>query len=432
MILLACLLPAAFGTAQQLARPGLAGSGLDKIQWWQRAIFYQVDTPAESTDFKALAVRLDSLRALGADALLLPAPTLPTNGGALPPSVDDLDGLLRQAGAHSIRVLLTLPASSSATDLSGVARFWLSRGVAGLHIATPPGTSPEAAQAMVDAVRKLASGTVGQRIIVSDVDLAPPAANQGQPRRSASRGSSARASEAQLQIDSRFNQLPTLDAAALRPFLQQTLAQPNLLLDVRPQNSAASLAHVVATLTLLTRPSAVINSDANLTIEPAPDLPPVAEQPEPAAKPTPPPQPPPGTYLPYVPYVPPARPKATAAPKPVPPDPLTLWYQQLMALHHDNAVVRSGAKTFLDFDAQNALVWVNRPATSSPQTPPVVVICNLSASPAQLSLTDAMNRLNLHGWFLRPLLRSYEAMGAQPLDSVNVPPFGVYIGELRR
>ncbi len=418
-------------SAQTLARPGLAGSGLDKNPWWQRAIFYQVDSPAESTDFKAIAARLDALRALGVDALLLPAPALPPNGGALPPSIEDLDTLLRQSSAHSIRVLLTLPPSSSAADLSGVARFWLSRGVAGLHIATPPGTSPEAAQTMTEAVRKLAAGTVGQRIILSDVDLALPGANQAPSHRPSPRAA-ARTSGAQLQIDSRLNSLPTIDAATLRGFLVQTLAQPNLLLDVRPPNSAASLAHVVATVALLTLPSSLINSDAHLTIEPAPDLSPVSEESEPAAKPTPPPQPPPGTYLPYVPYVPPSRPKPKAAPKPVPPDPLTVWYQQLMALHHGNAVVRNGAKTFLDFDAQNALVWVDRPATSSPQTPPVVVICNLSASPTQLSLTDAMNHLNLHGWFLRPLLRSYEAMGAQPLDSISVPPFGVYIGELRR
>ena len=33
-----------------------------------------------------------------------------------------------------------------------------------------------------------------------------------------------------------------------------------------------------------------------------------------------------------------------------------------------------------------------------------------------------MNQLNLRGWFLRPLLRSYDAMGAQPLDSVTCRP----------
>ena len=100
-------------------------------------------------------------------------------------------------------------------------------------------------------------------------------------------------------------------------------------------------------------------------------------------------------------------------------------------LHHDNAVVRSGSKIFLDFDAQNALVWVNRPASPSPLNPPVVVVCNLSSSPLQLSLTAAIKQLNLRGFFLRPLLRSFDAMGAQPLDNVTLPPFGVYIGELR-
>ncbi|HEX9198243.1 MAG TPA: hypothetical protein VF865_01695, partial [Acidobacteriaceae bacterium] len=149
--------------------------------------------------------------------------------------------------------------------------------------------------------------------------------------------------------------------------------------------------------------------------------------------PTPPPPAPlpPGTYLPYVPYSPPAKPHPAAS-KPVQTDPLTTWYRKLNALHHDNAVIRSGSKVFLDFDAQNALVWVNRPASPSPSTPPIVVACNLSSSPVQLSLAAAMKELNLHGFFLRTILRSDDAMGAQDLNSVNLPPFGVYIGELRR
>jgi alpha-glucosidase len=60
-----------------------------------------------------------------------------------------------------------------------------------------------------------------------------------------------------------------------------------------------------------------------------------------------------------------------------------------------------------------------------------VVICNLSASPIQLSLTAAMKQLNLRGFYLRALLRSDNGMGAQDLNSVTLPPFAVYIGELR-
>jgi len=111
---------------------------------------------------------------------------------------------------------------------------------------------------------------------------------------------------------------------------------------------------------------------------------------------------------------------------------VSIWYRKLAALHHDSAVLRNGGKAFLDYDAQNALVWVSRPASQSPLTPPVVVVCNLSSSPVELSLTTAMKSLNLHGAFLRTLLRTDTAMGGQDLDLVKVPAFGVYIGELRR
>ena len=111
---------------------------------------------------------------------------------------------------------------------------------------------------------------------------------------------------------------------------------------------------------------------------------------------------------------------------------LTHWYRQLIALHNGNAALRSGNVTILDFDAQNALVWVNRPAPSARLVPPVVVVCNLSSSPLQLSLVAAMKALNLHGFYLRTIVRTDKAMGAQDLNTVSVPQFGVYIGELRR
>lgn len=440
---LAVLFSPTSALAQTLAHPGLVGNGLHIDHWWQHAIFYRIATSTGPTDFKAISARLDSLHSLGVDALLLPAPALPppgTNGSM--PNLDDLDDLLRQASGHDMRVLLTLQPSSGTQDLSGIARFWLSRGVAGLHIATSPETSPEDTQAMVQKVRKLASSVAGQRIVISEVDLAPPTTAQTarQPSRQATSGRASRGSEssvAQLQIDSRPDRAQNLDAASIRPLLAQTIAQPNLLLDLHAPSSSATLpsvrpplAKAVATISLITHPDALIDSRANLVIEPtsiqseAPDPPTNSTPPTPAALP-------PGTYLPYVPYSPPPRPRP-AAPKPVTIDPLTTWYRKLAAIHHDNPVIRSGSKIFLDFDAQNTLVWVNRPASPSPSTPPVVVACNLSASPVQLSLAAPMKELNLHGFFLRTLLRSDDAMGAQDLNSVTLPPFGVYIGELRR
>ncbi len=442
LLLPALLLAAACSlSAQSMARPGLAGTRASTDTWWSHAVFYQIAPPAP-VDFKALSVRLDALRSLGVDALLLPAPTLPAPGsnGAMP-NLDDLDHLLRQASAHGIRVVLTIEAPASAANLTGLARFWLTRGVAGLHLATPAGTTPEATQAMVLALRKLESTVPGQRIVLSDLDLAPPTAPDA--TRSASRASASHAarispSVAQLQIDSRAARLPAFDAASLRPIFAQALGQPNLLLDLRPPaaqpNPHPPLADVVAALALIIQPATLIDSGANLVLEPTPEPAPPAEPAEPAAKPTPPPAPPPGVYLPYVPYVPPPKPRPVEPPKPRPvtTDPLTLWYRQLAALHHDNPALRFGSKTFLDFDAQDALVWVNRPPSPSPQNPPVVVVCNLSASPLQLSLTAAIKKLDLHGFFLRALLRSDHGMGAQDLDSVTLPPFSVYIGELRR
>jgi hypothetical protein len=111
---------------------------------------------------------------------------------------------------------------------------------------------------------------------------------------------------------------------------------------------------------------------------------------------------------------------------------LTDWYRQLAALHHGNPTLRYGSVSLVDFDAQNALVWAVRPAAGSGPSPAVVVACNLSSLPVTLSLSAAVKGLGLRGSFLRTLLRSDKAMGAQNLDAVTVAPFGVYIGELHR
>jgi hypothetical protein len=108
------------------------------------------------------------------------------------------------------------------------------------------------------------------------------------------------------------------------------------------------------------------------------------------------------------------------------------WYRQLIALHHGNSTLRYGTATPLDFDAQNTLVWVSRAPQGTGQMLPVVVTCNLTSLPLHLSLGAAMRGLGLRGSFLRTLLRTDASMGPQDLDNVTIPPFGVYIGELRR
>jgi alpha-glucosidase len=438
-LLLAAALPA---SAQTLARPGLAGSGLNADPWWRQAVFYQVSaspanppgsSPAEqlhlqqSADLSSITARLDALHSLGVDALIVPMPALPRSL-APTPALDDFDDLIHQASQRGIRILVDFPASTVTPDLPAVARFWLSRGVAGFHLVTPPSTSPQDAQAILQAVRQIAGSVVGSRIVISDFNpgasATPPATRQ--PTRGSSTRRSSRSGDtasAQLQIDPQFSQLDLPDAAGLRTLLTQSLAVPNLLLDFHPPaptpgspDPYPALARAIAAILLTTHSAALIDASPNLVLQPDPTSAPEA---------APPPIPVRALAV--------NHPAPTPRPAATPPAPtLTDWYSKLSALHHGNATVRYGSVTLLNFDSQNALVWVIRPAANSGLAPPVVVACNLSSSPLRLSLTAAIHGLNLRGSYLLTLLRSDQAMGPQDLDSVTLPPFAVYIGELHR
>ena len=429
------LLAASAISAQVLAHPGWTRSGFAAEPWYQRAVFYQV--PAAAPDFKALTDRLDAMQSTGITAVIVAPPALPSLAGAsaeqaiaAQSALDAFDTFTRQSTARGIRVLAALPAAHADADLAGRIRFWLTRGVAGLRLEIPPGTSPQDRAAIAASARSLAAGAGGQRVVLVDAEPSNSASTAAAKPNRTDRGRSrnaAAASAPQIQVAA----LPgPLTAAALRPQLAAALSAPNTLLDTRADS--APLAQVLATIALTTN-SAALADPAQPLVLPA-TLPP----PEPVdetAKPAPPPipqQPPPGVYLPFVPYVPPAHPVKKAAPPPPADDPLTIFYAKLAALHHSNIALRTGTKTLLDFDAQNALVWIAKPASPTPQNPPVVVLCNLSSQPVELSLADAMKKLNLHGFFLRKLLRSDDAMGAEDIAAVKLAPYSVFIGELRR
>jgi len=399
LLLLALLLATALPSpAQTLARPGMAGPGLNTDLWWKQAVFYQIaDTPA---DYKSIAGQLDALHTLGVDALIVPMPAIPAPQTP-DPALDDFDQLIHQASQRGIRVLVTFPAPSAIADLAPTARFWLSRGVAGFHLVTSPSASPQDTQSLVQALRKITNSAVGQRIVLSDfnpgttptplaVSTAPPSSRRASTVRPNRPGDS---STAQLQIDSQLNHIALPDAASLRPILAQSLSISNIMLDFNqsftPPGSPdpyPALARSMAAILLTTHSAALIDADQNLDLLPS------------------------------------APPASTLAD----------WVSKLSALHHGNPTVRYGSVTFLNFDTQNALVWVIRPASNSALAPPVVVACNLSSSPLQLSLTSAIHSLNLRGSYLLTVLRSDQAMGAQDLGSVTLPPFAVYIGALHR
>jgi hypothetical protein len=394
LLAVACAAP-----AQTLARPGWTASGFSADPWWKHAVFYRIKHIPTATAFEAgaappsamdwvndpktIAAKLDTLQSLRVDAVILPMPAQQDGQAA----TDRFDELMRQASLRGVHVLLEFPVSATSGDLPARARLWLSHGVAGFYVVPSPQGSPEASETAVQMLRKIASSAVGGRIVISNLDIDP-----GRRYGTTAAARAADQTGAQLQVDSRFS-LPTEpDAGALRHLLAQEPADANLLVDLRQLADPLDLppayeplSKAIAAISLTTRPVALIDADAELS-------------------------------------------QSSSASSMA----LADWYRLLIALHHGNATLRYGSATPLSFDAQNALVWVSRASAGTGLADPVVVACNLSSSPIHLSLGPAIRALNLHGSYLRTLLRTDKGMGPQDLDSVLVPPYSVYIGELHR
>jgi hypothetical protein len=93
-------------------------------------------------------------------------------------------------------------------------------------------------------------------------------------------------------------------------------------------------------------------------------------------------------------------------------------YRQLIQLHHENATVRNGAETVLDYDAAGAVVWVRHAPASSRISVNVVAVCNLSDKPVTLG--------NLGGLRVKGLRA---VVGA--VDGGTVAAGAVVVGEVR-
>jgi Alpha amylase, catalytic domain len=395
--------------SQTLARPGWAGSGMNAAPWWRHAVLYQLDPQNFSENgLKSIPIHLDYLQSLGIDAILLTntAPDAQTIDPALG-TLDDLDDLIHQASRRNIRVLIDLKPKPS-TDLTATARFWLNRGVAGFHIANPTEAT---------LLRKVTNTYVGQRIVITDLDPANPPKTQQNST-----------SDPHLLFDPRPGTQPQLTAATIRPALeaiQDLRILPVLLTDGPDLKRSMAryadgthdleIAKTLAAILLTSRAAANLYYGQELGLtETYPTIhweaPPAPQKGHPA---------------------PPPDPNPNAAVQDANPQSLLNWYRQLSVLHHGNATIASGASILLNHDDQNVLVWVRKPPAVTAISPAMVVICNLTAQPVQLSLKADMQRLHLKGSFLRTTLRSDNAMGPMHLESMTIPPYAVYIGELR-
>jgi Alpha amylase, catalytic domain len=411
--------------------------------WWKHAVVYHVNpsdfSPSDGSALRGITQRLDYLHSLGVDAILLtPIQPDPMHAQAIDPTLgtlDDFDDLIHQASRHNIRILLDL-APGSSDNLTLVARFWLNRGVAGLHLIEADTSAVTALQ--LAELRKASASYLGQRVIVGDLD--PSAPTSLSQRVTPTRNPDA----PQLLLDPRAGTVSQLSASIIRPAIDaaQSLIQtgrsmPLLVTDGPAYSRSMSryadddhdvaIAKVVATVLLTTGAASQIYYGQELGL--------VASASSPNSTPLK------NSSHPLIRWDAPAHGQlVSTSPSDETPnvaleeaDPTSLlnWYRRLTELHHGNATISSGATITLNHDDQNVLAWVRKPQTVSTISPVLIVICNLSAQPVQLSLKSDIERLHLRGSFLRSVLRSDSGRGPMHIDSVTLPPYAVYIGQLR-
>jgi glycosidase len=406
---LACIVTLS-ASAQMLARPGWAGFGQKSDAWWKHSIIYEVDPHGFSPEgLHGIAQRLDYIRSLGADAILLthiePDATHPQSLDPAIGTLDDLDTLSREASTRNMRILLDLGTPPAGTDLNSLARLWLNRGLAGFRIADPQ---------QADQLRKITGSYIGERVVIGDLD---PAANGHQ--------------QPQLLLDPSLTKLNQFTAATLRPAIEAIQSNSGALLVATDgpdlARSAArfgdgqhnlEIARVLAAVLLTNHASSLLyyGQEIGLASSAMQWGTPVIPTPAHARKPL---------------HPAPANDPISVAAQETNNSSLLSWYRQLSALHHSNQTLSSAPSVMLNHDAQNVLAWVRKPEGASLRDPAVIVVCNLTAQSVHLSLKDDMQKLHLRGNFLRTILRSDNGMGPMSLDSITIPPFTVYIGQLR-
>jgi hypothetical protein len=105
------------------------------------------------------------------------------------------------------------------------------------------------------------------------------------------------------------------------------------------------------------------------------------------------------------------------------------FYRKLIALHHDNVTLHYGTETLLDYDGLDALVWLRKPPAGSTALP-IMVVCNLGASPLSVSLNPDLQEQRLKPGSLRSLLSTGSADSVQSTDHFTLAPYSVFMGEL--
>ncbi|CAN5678412.1 alpha-amylase family glycosyl hydrolase [soil metagenome] len=107
------------------------------------------------------------------------------------------------------------------------------------------------------------------------------------------------------------------------------------------------------------------------------------------------------------------------------PQSLLNWYRALVRLKRDNPTLHSGRTVYLNHDAEHVLAWVRQQQGSAP----VVVLCNMSASPVTLSLTQELSAIGIQASTLKTLLSSEGKSTRLAATQITLQPFQTYIAQ---
>jgi hypothetical protein len=437
---------------QTLARRGWAGSGMTVDPWWKSAVFYELDplTFQDSNgdgygDLNGIVERLDYLHSLGVDAIVLSPFQLPPAEGANQPGTaldaaygtdDDFDRLEREASSKKMRVVVDLPLSAKrpVEETLAVARFWLSRGVAGLRLTAeqddPGMVSLNAAEReqRVRALRKLCAGYVGERVLVWDAPGSVPEAAPSPGRR---RKSLVPATP-QMEVDRTLEGLPSWDATGLRAFLQATGSGANSLAATdaadRPRSwgrwhsatdsERPGVAKTLAAALFLGRamPWVYFGQELGMASDgtsPAP----MQWGGEPRFS----------SGSPWVAMGPNAA-TANVTVEDSDSQSLLNWYRKLGALVHENGSLQGGSVTLVETGYPDVVAWVRRGKLATDR--PVLVVCNLSGRAVLISLTQALSGIGVRATNgLEPLATSFAGDPSVAASGIALPPYGVYVGQ---
>jgi len=104
-------------------------------------------------------------------------------------------------------------------------------------------------------------------------------------------------------------------------------------------------------------------------------------------------------------------------------DSMLAWYRKLIELKKTNAALARGDNAMLDTANTKVLSWLRQ----APDGSQVVVSCNFTADPQTVNLSGG----GVKGTHANTLLKSPSGSEPQSLDKVELPAFGVWIGEVR-